>query len=273
MAPPLLRVPPGACDCHMHIYEESYPLVPQAMFKPPHAPPADYLQVQRALGLSRAVVVQPNGYGFDNRCTLAALSTFGASARAVATVPVDVTEGELERLTSAGVRGARFHLLPGGMLTWDALAPLAARIAPYGWHLQLQLDGRELPRYEAALARLSVPLVIDHNGKFLEPVAIDHPAFRTLLRLIAAGNTWVKLSAPYETSRLGPPRYADVGALATALVQANPGRCVWASNWPHPGRDPRPDSAALLELLREWAPEEATRQRILVDNPAALYGF
>jgi D-galactarolactone isomerase len=184
-----------------------------------------------------------------------------------------VTEGELQRLSSAGVRGARFHLLPGGMLTWDALAPLAARIARFGWHVQLQLDGRELPRYEAALAQLPVPLVIDHNGKFLEPVAIDHPGFRTLLRLIAAGNTWVKLSAPYETSRLGPPHYADVGALARALVRANPGRCVWASNWPHPGRDPRPDSAALLELLHEWAPDEATRQRILVDNPAALYGF
>src|SRR5208282_136642 len=115
---PELRAPPGACDCHMHIYEERYPLVPQAMFKPPHAPLADYLQVQRALGLSRAVVVQPNGYGFDNRCTLAALGALGATARAVATVPVDVTEAELARLTSAGVRGARFHLLPGGMLTW-----------------------------------------------------------------------------------------------------------------------------------------------------------
>jgi D-galactarolactone isomerase len=257
----------------MHVYEDRYPLVPQATFKPPHAPLADYLQVQRALGLSRAVVVQPNGYGFDNRCTLAALSALGATARAVATVAIDVTEGELERLTSAGVRGARFHLLPGGMLAWDALAPLAARIAPFGWHVQLQLDGRELPRYEAALAKLPVPLVIDHNGKFLEPVATDHPGFKTLLRLVAAGNTWVKLSAPYETSRLGPPHYADVGALATALVRANPGRCVWASNWPHPGRDPRPDSAALLELLREWAPDETTRQRILVDNPAALYGF
>jgi len=257
----------------MHVYEDRFPLVPQATFKPPHAPLADYLQVQRVLGLSRAVVVQPNGYGFDNRCTLDALCALGASARGIATVPVDVAEDELERLTRAGVRGARFHMLPGGMLGWDAFLPLAARITAFGWYVQLQLDGRELPQHEAALARLPVPLVIDHNGKFLEPVAVDHPGFKTLLRLLAGGNTWVKLSAPYETSHQGPPHYADVGALAKALVRAHAERCVWASNWPHPGRDPRPDSAALLDLLLEWAGDEATRRRILVDNPAALYGF
>jgi D-galactarolactone isomerase len=257
----------------MHVYEDRFPIVPQATFKPPHAPLAEYREIQRTLGLTRAVIVQPNGYGFDNRCTLEALFGLGSAARGVATVPADVADAELERLTRAGVRGARFHLLPGGMLTWEALLPLAARLTPFGWHIQLQLDGRELPRYEAALSRLPVPLVIDHNGKFLEPVATDHPAFKSLLRLLAGGNTWVKLSAPYETSRQGPPRYADVGALAGALVAAHPSRCVWASNWPHPGRDPRPDSAALLDLLREWAPDEAIRHRILVDNPAQLYGF
>jgi D-galactarolactone isomerase len=273
LPPPELSVSPGACDCHMHIYEDRFPVVPQAAFKPPHAPVSDYLEVRRALGLARAVVVQPNGYGFDNRCTLEALAALGASARAVATVPVDVAEGELQRLTRAGVRGARFHLLPGGMLAWEALAPLAARIAPLGWHVQLQLDGRELPHYETALARLPVPLVIDHNGKFMEPVAPEHPAFQALLRLLAGGNTWVKLSAPYETSRAGPPHYADVSALAKALVQANPERCLWASNWPHPGRSPRPDTAPLLDLLLDWAPDAATRERILVANPATLYGF
>ena len=257
----------------MHVYEDRFPLVPQATFKPPHAPLADYLEVRRVLGLSRAVVVQPNGYGFDNTCTLEALAGLGDSARGIATVPVDVTDLELERLTRAGVRGARFHFLPGGMLTWDALEPLAARIGRFGWHAQLQFDGRELPRYEAALARLSVPLVIDHNGKFLDPVATDHPGFKALLRLLAGGNTWVKLSAPYETSRDGPPHYADVSALAKALARTHPERCVWASNWPHPGRNPPPESATMLDLLLEWADDDAVRRRILVDNPAALYGF
>jgi D-galactarolactone isomerase len=257
----------------MHVYEDRFPMAAQATFKPPHAPLTDYLQVRRALGLSRAVIVQPNGYGFDNTCTLEALAAMGDAARGIATVPVDVADAELERLTRAGVRGARFHILPGGMLAWDALEPMAARIARFGWHVQLQLDGRELPRYESTLARLPIPLVIDHNGKFLEPVATDHPAFKALLRLLAGGNTWVKLSAPYETSKRGPPDYADVGALAKALARAHPERCVWASNWPHPGRNPPPDTAALLDLLLDWANDDATRRRILVDNPATLYGF
>jgi len=257
----------------MHVYEDRFPLVPQATFKPPHAPLADYLEVRRLLGLTRAVVVQPNGYGFDNTCTLEALAGLGDTARGIATVPSDVADAELERLTRAGVRGARFHLLPGGMLTFDALEPMAERIAAFGWHIQLQLDGRELPHHAATLGRLPVPLVIDHNGKFLEPVSTEHPGFKSLLRLIAGGNTWVKLSAPYETSRTGPPRYADVGVLAKALAHAYPERCVWASNWPHPGRNPVPDTADMLDLLLEWADDDATRRRILVDNPAELYGF
>jgi D-galactarolactone isomerase len=150
---------------------------------------------------------------------------------------------------------------------------MASRIASLGWHVQLQLDGRELPRYEAALMRLPVPLVIDHNGKFLEPVATDHPGFLSLLRLLDTGNTWIKLSAPYETSRSGAPHYEDVGVLAKALVAARPDRCIWASNWPHPGQKSPPETVVMLALLQEWAPDDAIRRRILVDNPAALYGF
>ena len=273
MQPPELRVPEGACDCHIHIYEDRFPVVPQAVFKPPHAPLADYLEVRKALGLSRVVVVQPNGYGYDNTCTLEAIAALGNTARGVAIVPPDTPDAELERLTRAGVRGIRYFLLPGGILGWDSLETMAARVRNFGWHVQLQLDGRELPRYEEALARLPVPLVIDHNGKFLDPVQTSHPGFQSLVRLLRAGNTWVKLSAPYETSKAGPPHYADVGVLARALVAANPERCVWATNWPHPAQSPRPESAPLLDLLLEWADDDATRSRILVDNPARLYGF
>jgi D-galactarolactone isomerase len=257
----------------MHIYEDRFPLVPQAVFKPPHAPLGDYRAVQAALGLSRVVLVQPNGYGYDNRCMLEAMQELGETARAIAIVPAEVTDAELDRLTRAGVRGVRYHLLPGGTLAWETLVPMARRIADFGWHIQLQLDGRELPRYEEALARLPVPLVIDHNGKFLDPVTIEHPGFQALTRLLDAGNTWVKMSAPYETSKTGPPHYADVSVIARAIVAAAPERCVWATNWPHPGRNPVPDTPLMLDLLLEWADDDATRRRILVDNPAALYGF
>ena len=273
MTPPKLVAPPGACDCHMHVYEDRYPLVPRAVFKPPHAPLKDYLSVRKALGLSRAVLVQPNGYGFDNRCMLEALASLSESARAIAIVEPDATDAELDRLTRARVRGIRYHLLPGGMLPLETLETMAARVAGFGWHVQMQLDGRDLEQYEKVFARLPVPLVIDHNGKFLEPVATDHPGFQALLRLLDGGNTWVKLSAPYETSKTGPPHYDDVSVLARALVAAAPDRCVWASNWPHPGRSPAPDTALMLDLLLEWAGDDPTRQRILVDNPARLYGF
>jgi D-galactarolactone isomerase len=159
------------------------------------------------------------------------------------------------------------------MLPLETLETMAARVAGFGWHVQMQLDGRDLEQYEKMFARLPVPVVIDHNGKFLEPVATDHPGFQALLRLLDGGNTWVKLSAPYETSKTGPPHYDDVSVLARALVAAAPDRCVWASNWPHPGISPVPDTALMLDLLLEWADDDATRHRILVDNPARLYGF
>ena len=272
---PCVQAPPGACDTHMHIYDDRYALAPTATFKPPTAPTADYLAMRARIGVARTVVVQPTGYGFDNACTLEAMAALGGSARGIAVVPPAVTEAELERLTKAGMRGIRYFMLPGGVLPWESLETMAAKVGGFGWHVQLQLDGRQLPERETALKRLQGTLVIDHNGKFLEPVAVDDPAFKCLLRLLENGRTWVKLSAPYETSKLGPPLYSDVGALAKALVKAAPERCVWATNWPHPSvpRAQCPDDADLLDLLLDWAPDEQTRNKILADNPAKLYGF
>jgi D-galactarolactone isomerase len=131
-----------------------------------------------------------------------------------------------------------------------------------------------LSRYEAMLEALPVALVIDHNGKFIDPVTTDDTAFHALLRLLSTGRCWVKASAPYETSKTGGPDYADVSVLARALIAAEPGRVVWASNWPHGAvRGTKPDTRGLFALLDRWAPDARTRSRILVDNPAELYGF
>jgi D-galactarolactone isomerase len=220
------------------------------------------------------VLVQPAGYGTDNACMLDALRALGDDARGVATVTLQTSDAELDRLTRAGVRGARVLLFPGGLVAVDEIPSLAARIRPFGWHVQLQMDGRELPEHETMLAALPVPLVIDHNGKFIEPVAPDHPAVRTLIRLLASGRCWVKASAPYETSKSGPPDYADVGEIACALIDAAPTRVVWASNWPNGAvKGVKPDTRALFGLLERWAPDPRSRARILVDNPAELYGF
>lgn len=274
------EMPAGACDCHIHIYEHGYPLAPTSPFTPPHAPVAAYRDVQRALGLQRVILVQPNGYGFDNRCLLDSMPHFGAQsgneARAICVVDTDVSDDELQRLHAAGVRGVRFMLIPGagGALTWDKLAPIAARVAPLGWNINLQLDGRDLPKYRDLIDRVPGQLVIDHTGKFLEPVPPEHASFRALLEVLESPGRWVKLSAPYETSRVGPPHYDDVGALAKALLRAAPERCLWASNWPHPNRNPPPSNEAMLALLDEWTGgDQNLRNAVLADNPRQLYGF
>lgn len=262
----------GACDCHIHVYDSRFALLPNLAVTPPDAPVAKYREVQRALGLDRAVVVQPMGYGFDNACTLDALQQLGDGARGICIIRPDTPGAQIERLHRAGMRGVRYMML-GGPLGWDTLEPLAARLRDFGWMINLQLDGRHLPAHEEVLKCLPCKLVIDHNGKFLEPVPIADPAFQSLARLLETGNAWVKLSAPYETSKTGATAYEDVSAIARELVRRFPQRCLWASNWPHPGRHPPPSDAALLELLTSWAPDGAVREMILVGNPAKLYGF
>jgi D-galactarolactone isomerase len=229
--------------------------------------------MMQRVGLERVVAVQSILYGFDNRCMLDGMALLGTCARGVVTIAPDTPETELRRLHDHGVRGARAYMLPGGSLTWDHLPVIAHRIAPLGWHLQVQLDGREFTERAPQLATLPCPVVIDHNGKFLEPVPVEHPAFVALLRLLDIGRFWIKVSAPYETSRIGPPGYDDVALLAHQLIRHAPQRMLWASNWPHPGRSDKPDERMLLQLLYHWSPSAAMAASILADNPAALYGF
>lgn len=263
-----------ACDCHVHVYDPAYPLAPTATFTPPVAPVSSLAAMHDALGIARVVVVQPTGYGLDNRCTMDAVAALGPRrGRAVVVVDAQATDAQLQALHAGGARGVRFMMLAGGVLGWEQLAPVAARIAPLRWHVNLQLNGCELPQHLDRLLALPVPLVIDHIGKFLPPPGTDSAAFRALCTLMDTGRCWVKLSAPYESSQTGAPGYDDVAAIATALARAFPERCLWASNWPHPNRQPVPSDAAMLALLHDWAGSAAAARRILNDNPEALYGF
>ncbi len=216
----------------MHVYgpTRKYPSVSTSPFPVPNAPVEIYRDVMENLGIDRVVVVQPSAYGKDNSCLLDAIAELGTCARGVAVVDGQTPDDEIERMTVAGVRGVRFHMLPGGVLPWEILEESAARVNAFGWHVQLQMDGRDLAEREEMLNRLPGTIVIDHTGKFLEPVPTDHPGFQALLRLIDSGRVWVKLSAPYETSKIGAPSYSDVGVLAKALIAAAPQRMLWASN-------------------------------------------
>jgi D-galactarolactone isomerase len=270
---PRLIAPKGACDTHIHFYNAKFPTAPTALGTPPDAWVDEYRQVQNRLGLNRVVIVQPTTYGTDNSCQLEAMSAFGETARGVMVADTSITDEALDRLTRLGVRGIRFHMLPGGAVSWDILETMAARVHNFGWHVQLQMNGREFPEREAMLKRLPGALVVDHVGRFMKPVPIDDPAFKVLLGLLDTGRCWVKLSAPYESSESGPPDWQDVALEARALVKAAPERMLWASNWPHPGRENPPNEADLMDLLLDWVDDEATRTSILVNNPAELYRF
>lgn len=262
----------GYTDTHMHVYDDAYPAATNAVLRPPNASVADYAHIQDALGTNRVVVVQPTTYGLDNRCQLEAMARIGPSARGIMVLDANVEDSTLWTYAHLGVRGARFHMLPGGAVGWDHLAAVAERIAPFGWHIQLQLDGHELAARKAQLQTLACPLVIDHVGRFMGPVEPDSEPFSALLDLVDAG-AHVKLSAPYESAKDPHHRYEVVTRCVKALVERAPEQLLWASNWPHPGQVDPPLANDLINLRDQWLPTDTLRQQVLVDNPAMLYDF
>jgi D-galactarolactone isomerase len=270
---PKLKAPANACDCHMHIYDAKYPADPKATLKPADALVADYKLLQKRIGTSRNVVVTPSTYGTDNRVTLDAIAQIGPTARGVAVVDATVTDAELKRLNGLGIRGIRFNLVQAGATTAEMIEPLSRRVNDLGWHIQIHMKGEQIAGIEDLMLRVPSPIVFDHLGRLAQPNALDNPGFKTISKLIDKGRTWVKLSGAYQDTKVGPPTYSDTVAVARAYIKAAPERMVWASDWPHPTEKDKPDDAVLFDLLAEWAPEEAMRTRILVQNPATLYGF
>jgi predicted TIM-barrel fold metal-dependent hydrolase len=273
-APPKLRPPANSADCHIHIYNARYPVDPKAVLRPPDASVEDYRAFQRRVGTSRVVIVQPSTYGIDNRGTLEALAAFGPAARAVAVVDDAVADAELRRLDRLGVRGIRFNLAQAGATAPAMIEPLSKRIAGLGWHIQVNATADTLMEIMPILERVPSPVVLDHLAHVPQPAGTAHPLFSRVRALLDRGQAWVKLSGAYADSQSGPPAYADSSAVARAYVRAAPERLVWGSDWPHPtAQDALPDDAVLFDLLADWAPDAAVRHRILVENPATLYGF
>ena len=273
--PAKIKMPADACDCHHHIYDSRFPIAPSATLKPGDAKPADYRLLQKRIGTTRDVVVQPSTYGTDNSCTLDGMAQLGATARGVAVVDTSVTDAELKRLDSLGIRGIRFNLVQAGATTVEMLEPLSKRVNELGWHVQIHQLADGIVKMEDVLQKLPSPIVFDHMGRIPKDVGVNHPGYAVIARLIDKGRTWVKISGAYMDTKVGPPTYADSTRLAQAFVKLAPQRMVWGSDWPHPTEkaDDKPNDAILADLLLEWAPDEATRNRILVDNPATLYGF
>lgn len=277
-APPKLKAPDYACDCHHHIYDPARFALPQpqpARPVPPNSTVADYRLLQQCLGTTRNVVVQPRHYGTDNAVTLDALKQFGKNSRGIAVVHPTISDAELKRFDEAGIRGIRFSL--GDPKTRavqpDMIEPLAKRVANFGWHIQFNIQADQIVELADILRRLPVTVVIDHLGHPHLPAGVNDASHHIVRGLIDSGRAWVKLAGAYFNTEVGPP-YADATTIAQAFVNAAPERVVWGSDWPHPSAtDGKPDDSLLFDLLSTWAPDEAVRNRILVQNPEVLYGF
>jgi predicted TIM-barrel fold metal-dependent hydrolase len=269
---PGFLAPAGAVDCHHHVYDGRFALVPDAAYRPGDATASDYRAFRERLGLARSVVIQPSVYGTDNACTLDALRQLG-QACGVAVIAGDEPREALEAMKRGGIVGVRLQAVGPTRDAFVRLEGLAAKVAELGWHLQIHADADLIADNAARLKQLRVPMVFDHFGRIPLDLGVRHPAFRVIGELVGRGNAWVKLSAGYHFSKEGPPHYADVGALTRAFLALAPERMLWGSDWPHPTETKKPDSGVMLDRFAEWAADDATRRRVLVDNPTELYGF
>jgi predicted TIM-barrel fold metal-dependent hydrolase len=289
---PAFDVPAGACDAHVHVFGPyfRFPLWAGRRYTPGPASVESLLELQRALGLARVVVVQASPQGTDNACLVDALQRLpagGSQARGVAVVDERTTDDELKAMHRAGVRGVRVNLESAGehdpALARRRLEAAAARVAPFGWHVQTYTTLPLLVAVAETIGALPVPLVIDHFGRPVAAHGVAQPGFDALLALVRTGRVYVKLSAAYRISE--HPDCADAAPFARALADANPDRMLWGTDWPHPGggggpRSPEEvepfvpvDDGRALNRLAEWIGDPARLAQILVDNPARLYGF
>jgi predicted TIM-barrel fold metal-dependent hydrolase len=274
---PRYKAPANACDSHIHIYDPRFKMKWPNLRAVTDASIAQYRFLQQRIGTARVVIVQPAAYGTDNAVTLDAVAQAGMEkARGIAVCHPTVTDTQLLGMDKGGVRGLRFtlHEPRTAVTSVDMIEPLAHRVARIGWHVQLHLRAEQIVEMADLIGNLPGTIVFDHMGRMPQPHGPNHPAMAIVKREIDKGRAWVKLSGPYLDTKTGAPRYADVKAVARELARHAPERCVWGSDWPHPTEPhDKPDDAVLFDLLQEWALDENTRHRILVENPAKLYGF
>jgi predicted TIM-barrel fold metal-dependent hydrolase len=281
-------VPPNACDCHTHIYGDpsKFPLSPARVYTPEIALPEEMSALHRALHIPRVVIVTPSVYGTDNSATLYGMKARGANARGVAVIDDQTPESDLDSMAAAGVRGIRINSATGGTndpaLVGQRFRAAADRLKRRNWHIQIYTNLAVISAIKNLVRTSPVPVVFDHFGGAQAALGLTQPGFPGLVELVRSGKAYVKISGAYRASTLGPD-YADVAPFAKALIAANPDRILWGSDWPHPSTAPRRatevtpflqiDDGRLLNQLAIWAPDAATRKKILVDNPARLYGF
>ena len=270
-------LPAGTIDTQMHAYMPGFPAVEGGPAVPSGAPgPAEYRQVMEWLGIDRLVVTQGNAHQLDNSNLLASLEAFGPIARGIAAIDGNTTREALQALHDAGVRGTRIMDLPGGAIGMTGLETVDALAAEMGWCVAVQMDGGKLLSHLPRMLTMHSRYIFDHHGKFLQGATPDSPKIDAVKRMLDRGNCWFKFAGCYESSQAGAPDYEDIAAVAREIAAYAPERIVWGTNWPHNMTQTTadyPNDVALLDLVMEWVPDEATRQKLFVDNPADLFDF
>lgn len=276
-APTAFVPPPGACDAHCHVFGPAarFPFSADRTYTPPDAGLEMFERLQDRLGLSRAVFVQASCHGTDNAAMLDALARGRGRYAGVAMIDDDTTDTELRRMHALGVRGARFNFVGhlGGAPDPDTFWRLVDRVVPLGWHVVLHFDAHDLPEYRPFLERMPMSYVIDHMARIDASRGTHQSPFVHLLEAMRDERCWVKVSGAERLTKGGSPPYDDVVPFARALIEAAPDRILWGTDWPHPNVRHMPDEGDLLDLMAAFAPDEATRDRVLVTNPARLYDF
>ena len=279
---PVVLMGEGACDTHMHICgpASEYAYDSQRIYTPPDALVVDYIALMKDLGLARTVLVQPSIYGSDNRAMLDAmreLKAAGVANRGVAVVDFDVSDAELDRLNTAGIRGLRYNLVdvadPTKGLPLAEIRTIASRIADLGWHVEFLAHVDDYPNMADMFGDFPTDIVFGHSGYVRIGKSTTDPGFQAMLKLAQNHKCWIKMTGPYRISA-GDLPYQEAGDFARAAVKAAPECVIWGTDWPHVKiSKPMPHDADMCDCFHDWVTDEAHRQMILVDNPTRLYGF
>jgi len=277
---PNITLPKGSIDTHVHVFDTQYTLSPDRGYTPPNSPLSELKKLHDILGVDRVVFTQPSIYGVDNSAILDGMNALNAEtpnrARGVCAMTMDFTDEQLADLDAQGIRGVRLNIdNKGGMpLELDAIPELEARIKPFNWHIEWLFPGKDIVSLMPVFEKMTTRMSIGHFAYQPATAGVEAEGFQALLKLMRDGNTWIKISGANRVSATDLPPYDDCQPMARALIEANADHVMWGTDWPHPNKyEVNPNDADPVEAFGQWVPDEAMRQRIMVDNPAKFYGF
>lgn len=274
---PTYRAPPNSCDSHCHVFGpgDVFPFAETRKYTPPDSPKEDLRRLHDVLGIDRAVIVQASCHGTDNRAMLDAIRASDGRYRGVCNASEEFSRDDFAALNEGGIRGVRFNFVKhlGGAPDLDKMRSIIDRVGTLSWHVELHFDAKDLLKYESVIDSIRLPVVIDHMGRTPVSDGVNQAPFQSLLqKLRNSDKLWVKVSGSERISAAGPP-FTDAAIFGAECVAAAPDRCIWGTDWPHPNVKVMPNDADLVDIIPRMIPDTDLQQKVLVENPARLFGF